>query len=469
MPRAKEAGSEVLAGSINGTGRLLVRATRRASETTLARVIHRVEEAQASRAPTQGFVDRFARVYTPVVVAIAALLAIVPPLLGLLPFETALHRALVLLVIACPCALVLSTPIAIVAALTAASRAGVLIKGGAHLEALGTIRTVAFDKTGTLTTGTPAVARVWARAGESEAGILAEAAALESHASHPVGAAIVAHAAAAGAAVPGTRGVSILPGRGVAGEVAGHRVLLGSHRLFDERHLCDHAVDEDLRRLEAAGHTMVLVGDERSGVRGFLAVADALRPHAAEATGALQRDGLGVVMLSGDNQATAEAIARAVTVAECHADLLPEDKLERVRALRARGPVAMVGDGVNDAPALAAADVGLAMGVRGTDAALETADVVVMSDDLRRIPWAIGLGRRTRAIVAQNVAFSLLLKGAVLGLALAGHASLWAAVGADMGASLLVIANGLRLSRERPLEDAAPVARPRTLQGARAA
>jgi Zn2+/Cd2+-exporting ATPase len=451
--RPREPGDALLAGSINGSGRLVLRATRRADQTTLARVIRRVEEAQASRAPSQGFVERFARVYTPVVVIAAVVLSVVPPALGLVPFQTALHRALVLLVIACPCALVLSTPIAIVSALTAASRAGVLIKGGAHLEALGRVRTVAFDKTGTLTSGAPAVTSMWAAAGESESMVLAEAAALERHAGHPLGAAIAAHAAAAGLPELPAEAVVVLPGRGVEGRVNGRQALLGSHRLFDERGLCDHAVDTELRRREALGQTMVLLGDARSGVRGFVAAVDVLRPGAREATGALAAKGVGVVLLSGDNRATSEAIASVAGIPECHADLLPEDKVACIATLRERGPVAMVGDGVNDAPALATADVGIAMGSRGTDAALETADIVLMNDDLRRVPWAIGLGRATRRIVMQNVAFSLALKGAVLGLALAGEASVWAAVGADMGASLLVIGNGLRLLRARPVSE----------------
>lgn len=448
-PIARAPGQEVFAGSINGSGLLALRVTRRASETTLARIVRRVEEAQASRAPSQGLVDQFARVYTPIVVGLAILLALLPPLLGVMPFEASLHRALVLLVIACPCALVLSTPISLVSALTAASRAGVLIKGGAHLEALGTLRTMAFDKTGTLTTGVPSVAQVWAAPGESTERVLADAAALERHASHPLAVAIVARAAEGRVAVPFASEVIALPGRGASGSVEGREILVGSHRLFDERELCDHALDDELRQLEAAGKTVVLVGGAGVGVRGFLAADDTPRPEAPEAMRQLRQAGLELVMLTGDNRTTAEAIARDAGIVEWHADLLPDDKLAQVRALRGRGPVAMVGDGVNDAPALAAADVGIAMGPRGTDAALETADVVLMAGDLRRLPWAVALGRATRRIVWQNVVFSLAVKAVVLALALVGYASLWAAVAADMGSSLLVIANGLRLLHPR--------------------
>jgi len=448
-PVERSRGQELFAGSINGSGLLALRVTRRASETTLARIVRRVEEAQASRAPSQGLVDRFARIYTPIVVGLAVLLTILPPLSGAMPFEAALYRALVLLVIACPCALVLSTPISLVSALTAASRAGVLIKGGAHLEALGSLRAIAFDKTGTLTTGQPSVGPVWAAPGVSVDDLLSDAAALERHAGHPLAVAILTRAAASQITVPIATEVVALPGRGKSGRVEGRQVLLGSHRLFDERGLCDHVLDGELRRLEAEGKTVILVGGEAVGVRGFLAADDVPRPEALEATRRLQDSGIELVMLTGDNRTTAEAIARSVGIARWHADLLPDDKVAQVRTLREQGPVAMVGDGVNDALALAAADVGIAMGPRGTDAALEIADVVLMAGDLRRLPWAVALGRATRRIVWQNVLFSLAVKGAVLALALAGHASLWAAVVADMGSSLAVIANGLRLLRPR--------------------
>ncbi|HEY7509975.1 MAG TPA: heavy metal translocating P-type ATPase [Vicinamibacteria bacterium] len=449
-PVAKGPGDTALAGSINGPGALSVRVTRPAAETTLARILRRVEEAQSSRAPSQGFVDAFARVYTPLVLALAALAAALPPLLGYGTLAEWGYRSLVLLVIACPCALVISTPVSIVSALTAASRRGVLVKGGAHLEDIGRVRAVVFDKTGTLTHGVPQVTDVIAANGSS-AEVLALAAAVEARSPHPVAAAVVRHAEALG--VPWAPGLDVvdIPGRGARGRVDGHEVLVGSHRLFDERRLCDHRLDADLARLESEGKTAVLVGrlhGAGGALLGALAVADEVRPEAAAAVAALRREGLRVAMLSGDNARTANAIADRLGIGDRRADLLPEDKVAHVAQIqRAVGPVAMVGDGVNDAPALATAAVGLAMGRRGSDVALETADIALMSEDLRRIPEAIALGRAARRVIRQNIVFSLGVKAAVLGLALAGYGSLWAAVGADMGASLLVIGNGLRLLR----------------------
>jgi Zn2+/Cd2+-exporting ATPase len=443
-PVVRGPGSEVFAGSINGAGVLRIRTSRPAAETTLARIIRRVEEAQASRAPSQGFVDRFARIYTPAVVALAAGVAVLPPLTGHGSFHDWVYSALVLLVIACPCALVISTPVSIVSALTRASRRGVLVKGGAHLEEMATLRAVIFDKTGTLTEGSPRVRQVIPVAGHSVDEILRLAAAVEARGRHPIGKALVDCARERAIPVRAAESVTLLPGRGVRGRVDGEEVLLGSHRLFDERGLCDHSLDAELERLESAGATAILVGREGRLI-GVLGLGDEIRPGAAEALAALRREGLETAMLTGDNQRTAEAIAGRLGITEWRADLLPEDKVASVERLQARwGATAMVGDGVNDAPALASARVGIAMG-RGTDAALETADVALMGDDLRRIPETVRLGRATRRVVRQNIAVSLLVKAAVLALALAGHGSLWAAVAADMGASLLVVANGLRL------------------------
>jgi len=449
-PVEKGPGDGVMAGSINGRGVLTVRVTRPAAETTLARLIRRVEEAQASRAPTQDFVDRFAAVYTPAVVAVAVCLAAVPPLVGAGAFAEWLYRALVLLVIACPCALVISTPVSIVSALTAASRRGTLVKGGAHLEEMGRLQAVAFDKTGTLTLGRLAVTDVVPAPGRSMAEVIEVAGALELNAGHPLGEAIVSAARERSLQAETASDVHVLPGRGVRGRVAGREALAGSHRLFDEEQLCDHRIDEALQRLEAEGKTVVLVGRPGEGLLGAVAVADAIRPEAREAIAALHREGIECSMLTGDNRRTAAAIAAAIGIEGWSADLLPEDKLARVRALRASRVAAMVGDGVNDAPALASATVGIAMGARGADAALETADVVLMAEDLRRIPETVRLGRVTRRVIVQNVAVALAVKAAVLVLAVAGHGSLWAALGADMGASLLVIANGLRLLRWPP-------------------
>ena len=449
---AKGPGAEVFAGSINGSGTLTVQVHRAATETTLARIIRRVEEAQSSRAPSQGFVDRFARVYTPLVAAMALVVAVVPPVLGQGPFAEWLYRALVLLVISCPCALVISTPVSIVSALTAASRRGVLIKGGAHLEAMAEVRGVIFDKTGTLTGGAPVVTDVVPVEGASVAETLRVAASVAARSDHPLGTAIVARARAEGVAIVPAEGTAAIAGRGMRGLVDERPVLVGSHRLFDEQGLCRHRVDGSLARLESQGKTAVLVGVDGSddGLIGALGVADAVRPGAAEAVRLLRSEGLFTMMLTGDNPRTAEAIASQVGIDEWRADLLPEDKAAYVRAVQERrGPAAMVGDGVNDAPALATAVVGIAMGGHGTDVALETAAIVLMSDDLRRIPDTIRLGRAARRVVGQNVAFALAVKAVVLGLAVAGHGSLWTAVAADMGASFLVIGNGLRLLKHR--------------------
>jgi Cd2+/Zn2+-exporting ATPase len=444
---SKQPGDEVLAGSINGDGVLEVRVTRTAGETTLARVLRRTLEAQASKAPSQGFVDRFAAVYTPAVLALAVAVALLPPLLGAGTFAEWVYRGLVLLVIACPCALVIATPVAVVSGLTAASRRGVLVKGGVHLEDLGRARAVVFDKTGTLSRGRPEVTDVLAAAGTANE-VLALAAAVEARSAHPIAEAVLARARAAGLPVARAEGVGAIPGRGVFGRVEGREVLVGSHRLFDERGLCDHRLDAELVRLEGEGKSAVLVGGRDTGVLGALAVADGLRPEAEAALRALRAEGFALAVLSGDNRRTVDAVAARLGIAEAHGELLPEDKVDRLAALQRRwGPTVMVGDGINDAPALAASSVGIAMGRRGTDVALETADVALLSEDLTLVPFALRLGVSTRRVIRANVALALAVKAIVLAAGLLGYGSLWAAVGADMGASLLVIGNGLRLLR----------------------
>ncbi len=466
LPVDKAPGDEVFAGAINGSAALEIRVTRLAADNTLSRLIYLVEEAQAQKAPAQRWIDRFARVYTPAVVALAAAIAILPPLLLGQPFlntagETGwLYRALTMLVIACPCALVISTPVAIVSAISAAARHGVLVKGGVHLESLAGVRVVAFDKTGTLTLGRPALTLARsvdcsnrdAEAVESCAAcddVLALAAAVERRSEHPLAAAVVQAAEARslnGRYAPAEQVVA-QAGRGVTGFVDGAPVAISSHRRIHELDLghdalfCGH-----VQQVEAAGQTTMLLHDAH-GVRGFLAVADQVRPDSAAAVAGLKAAGIErVVMLTGDNAATAQAIAAQVGVDDVRANLLPGDKVGAVEALLAEyGAVAMVGDGVNDAPALARATVGIAMGGAGSDQALETADIALMGDDLTLLPFVIRLSRATRRIIVQNVAFSLAIKAIFLLLALGGVATLWMAVFADVGASLLVILNGMRL------------------------
>jgi Zn2+/Cd2+-exporting ATPase len=448
LPVEKRAGDEVFAGTINGTGALEIRVTRIGHDTTLGRIISLVEMAQAQRAPAQAFVERFARYYTPAVILLAAAVAVGPPALLGQPFTPWVYRALVLLVIACPCALVISTPVSIVSALAGAARKGVLIKGGLHLERAGTVSCVALDKTGTVTSGRPEVVDVVALNGAGPPEVLRYAAALEARSEHPIADAILRYASAAGVSAPAASGFQALPGLGAEATVGGCPVLVGNHRLFAERGLLSPRVDDHLERLGQAGQTAVLVAAGGTTI-GVVGVADRTRANARTAVDQLRRDGIGrVVMLTGDNLNTARAIAADLGVDEFRAELLPADKVKAIAALRAEhGTVAMVGDGVNDAPALAAADLGIAMGAAGSDAALETADVVLMGDDLLKIPYVLRLGRATVRNVKTNVAFSLALKGAFLALGVAGIATLWMAVVADMGASLLVIANGLRLLR----------------------
>ena len=418
--------------------------------------MHLVEAARRQRAPVQLFVDRFARVYTPAVVLLALVLALVPPLvLGGVggwaqQFGVWSYRALALLVVACPCALVISTPVSVVSALTAAARSGVLIKGGAHLERLAGIRCVAFDKTGTLTHGRVAVTHVLGVEGVSTAGVLSVAAALESRSEHPIGRAIVTEARSAGVAVIAGADFRALPGRGVEATVAEAIAVVGSHRLFEERQLCTPALHERLDQVTGHGATPVLVGHGGSAL-GVIGLADAVRDEGRDAVAALRAEGVThVALLTGDTEANARLVATAAGLDEVHAGLLPADKVEQLARLRERfGPVMMVGDGVNDAPALSAADVGVAMGVAGSDVALESADVALMSDELGKLPFALRMARATRLNIRTNVTIALGLKLVFVGLAAAGWATLWMAILADTGASLLVTSNGLRLLRVR--------------------
>jgi Cd2+/Zn2+-exporting ATPase len=458
LPVDKAVDDEVFAGTINGRGALDVEVTRLGRDTRLARIIHLVEDAQSKRAPVQTFVDRFARVYTPVVIVLAAFVAAVPPLAAGADAATWFYRALVLLVIACPCALVISTPVSIVAALSAAARHGVLIKGGAHLERLAEIRVVAFDKTGTLTRGELRVVDVIPAGVASASEVLRYAAAVESRSEHLVARAIIERARErALAAMPVTAFVST-PGQGAEAIVSGRHVLVGNERLFAARRVEIGPVADDVAAragslsvsaLRRRGRSVVFVAAD-DVLLGAIALEDRPRESAREAIELLRTQGVKhVVMLTGDHADSARAVADALAVDEHHAELLPEQKHALVQALRAQGAVLMVGDGVNDAPALAAADVGAAMGAAGTDAALETADVALMSDELLKLPYMLRLARATLRNIKTNVTVSLLLKAAFLVMAITGSATLWMAVLADTGASVIVVANALRLLRAR--------------------
>ena len=449
LPVEKTAGADVFAGTINGRGALEIEVTRLRRDSTLARIIHLVEQAQSQRAPSQTFVDRFARVYTPTVLVLAALIAFVPPLAFGASWPEWIYRSLVLLVISCPCALVISTPVSIVSALAAAARKGVLIKGGARLERLAAVRCVAFDKTGTLTSGRLQVTDLVPLNGAAPREILALAASLEAHSEHPIGEAVVRRALLDDVRLTPVCSFEALPGLGAQGTVGQDVVLVGSRRLFRERQMWPAAAEAAFEQLSSLGRSVVAVSANGAAI-GMIGVADETRGAAPEAIQMLREHGVGhVVLLTGDHEASARAAAASLGIDEVRAGLLPDEKLDAVKELRRRhGALAMIGDGVNDAPALAAADVGIAMGVAGTDAALETADIALMADELAKIPYAVRLSRATLRNIRANIAFSLVLKGAFLILAIAGVATLWMAVVADMGASLIVIANALRLLRE---------------------
>ena len=448
LPVDKTIGDEVFAGTINGHGALDVTVTRLRRDTTLARIIHLVERAQAQRAPSQTLVERFARVYTPAVIVLAVVVAIVPPLVLQGSWHDWLYRALVLLVVSCPCALVISTPVSVVAGLAGAARAGVLIKGGVHLEKTSSVKCVAFDKTGTLTHGSPRVVDVVSLNGASPEAIVRLAVAVEQRSGHPVAQAIVQYAGARRLDALPARDVVALPGRGAEGRVDGALVLIGNHRLVEDRQLCTPALHAQLEAAGATGQTTVLVAHDRE-LLGMIVVADRPRETAKDAIDLLREQGIeSVVMLTGDSRGTARAVAAELGVDDFRAELLPEDKVAAVQELRrTHGCVAMVGDGVNDAPALAAADIGIVMGAAGSAAALETADVALMADELLKLPYAVRLSRATVRNIKANLAISIVMKAAFVVAAIAGVATLWMAVVADTGASVIVIANALRLLR----------------------
>ncbi|GGX88255.1 metal-transporting P-type ATPase [Litchfieldella qijiaojingensis] len=453
LPRDKTMGDTVFAGTINRDGEFDYRSTRVANDTTLARIIHAVEQAQASRAPTQRLVDRFATVYTPAVFGLAIATALLWPLLFAGAWLDGIYRALVLLVIACPCALVISTPVTIVSGLSAAARSGILIKGGSFLELGHRLAWVALDKTGTLTRGQPRQRHWQPLSPDADAAerrrLQQLATSLSGRSNHPVSRAVHDAAKADDIVASEVDSFTEHPGRGVQGVIDGQTVWLGNHRMVEELGLCSPDLEAQLNTWERQGHSVVVLGDTQRALALF-AVADPLKATSREAIDDLHQLGVKTLMLSGDNAASVSAIAREAGIDEAQGQLLPEDKLTAIEEHARHGVVGMVGDGINDAPALARADIGFAMGAAGSDAAIETADVALMDDDLRKLPTFVRLSRATRSVLVQNIAFAIGIKLVFLVLAFSGHATLWMAVFADMGASLLVVANGMRLLRAMP-------------------
>ena len=447
IPVDKTVGDAVFAGTVNQTAELEFRVTAAAGNTTLVRIIHAVEQAQGTRAPTQRFVDRFAAIYTPSVFVLALAVAIGMPWLMGWTWLEALYKALVLLVIACLCALVISTPVTVVSALASAARRGILIKGGTFLEQARRLKAIALDKTGTITEGKPRLVEFEVVGGAiDQAQVALYAASLASRSDHPVSQAIAAGLKLEGSPVTDFKA---LAGRGVQGSVGGRTLVLGNHRLIEERGQCSPALEAQLKAHEEAGRTVALLAADE-GVLSLFAVADTIKPSSRQAVAELKALGVIPVMLTGDNSATARTIASQASIDEAQGNLLPQDKLAAIQGLQQRhGATGMTGDGINDAPALAQADIGFAMGGAGTDTAMEAADVVIMNDDLRRIPETIRLSRKTHAVLWQNISLALGIKAVFLLLALFGGATMWMAVFADLGATLLVVANGLRLLRVR--------------------
>ena len=446
LPVDKTVDDAVFAGTINESGSFDYRVTAAASNSTLSRIIHAVEEAQGARAPTQRFVDQFARVYTPVVFAIALAVAVLPPLLMGGAWQDWIYKALVLLVIACPCALVISTPVTIVSGLAAAARKGVLIKGGVYLEEGRKLRWLAMDKTGTITHGKPVQTDFERLDDMDEARCLQVTASLAGRSDHPVSQAVAVAANAQGVVREAVDSFEALPGRGVKGVIGGSVYRLGNHRLVHELGLCSPDLENRLDAMERQGKTVVMLVDEKR-VLALFAVADTVKESSRAAVDELHRLGVRTVMLTGDNAHTAEAIARQVGIDQAHGNQLPEDKLRVIESLASEGVVGMVGDGINDAPALARSHIGFAMGAMGTDTAIETADVALMDDDLRKIPAFIRLSKSTHSVLVQNITLALGIKAVFLVLTLMGLGTMWMAVFADVGASLLVVGNGLRLLR----------------------
>jgi len=450
-PVSKVEGEDVFAGTINLDGFLVARVTKMAGETVLARILKLVEEAEESRSPTEAFVDRFARIYTPAVIILAILVAVIPPIILQQPFSDWVYKALVMLVVACPCALAISTPVAMVSAITSASGNGVLVKGSTFVERMSDVKAIAFDKTGTLTMGELEVTDIISP-DLTEEEVLRMAVSLEAKAEHPIAKAISIRAEAAGVKAAETTDFKAYVGRGVEGCINEKTCCIGNLRLLEE--LGIDPLDGIVEKLEAQGKTVVLVSEENCAV-GAIALMDKIRDEAPHAIAELRKRGMEIQMLTGDNEVTAKAIAEKLGMDGYMAHLLPEEKLEAIEKLRAEyGPVAMVGDGVNDAPALAAADVGIAMGAIGSDVALETADIALMEDDLSRITYLVRLSQATMGRIKENIAASILVKLIVVALAIPGWITLWIAVAVgDMGLSLAVILNSMRLGRIKAQEN----------------
>jgi Cd2+/Zn2+-exporting ATPase len=448
IPVEKQPGDEVYAGTVNERGSLEVKVIKLAKDNTISRIIHMVEEAQGQRAPSQQFVDKFAKYYTPAVIFLAALVAAVPPLIFGQPFEKWVYEALAMLLVACPCALVISTPVSIVSAIGSAAKNGVLIKGGRYLEEAGALSVVAFDKTGTLTEGKPQVTDIFPVDGLPDQEFLSLASAIESRSEHPLAEAIVKYAKERGAKISIISKFESVPGKGAKAVVKGKTYQIGNSRFFTEQTIDLKHVEGEVSRLQNEGKTVMILGDDKR-VLGLIAVADVLRENSRQAINKLKKAGIKkVIMLTGDNESTAHAIAIKAGVDDFRADLLPEDKVDVIKSLLVEhGKVAMVGDGVNDAPAMAISTVGIAMGAAGTDTALETADIALMADDLTKLTDTIKLSRKTLGIIKQNIALALIIKGLILLLVIPGWLTLWLAVAADMGSSLLVTLNGMRLLR----------------------
>ena len=451
VPVTKTLEDEVFAGTLNEEGLLEVEVTKKVEDTTIAKIIHLVEEAQAERAPSQAFVDRFAQYYTPLIVVLALLIAVVPPLLFSAAWSTWVYQGLAVLVVGCPCALVVSTPVAVVTAIGNAANNGVLIKGGIHLEEAGALKAIAFDKTGTLTKGVPAVTDIVTYSG-NENDLLTITAAIEKGSQHPLASALMREAESKGLDFDKlvVEDFQSITGKGVKAKVNNEMYYVGSPKLFEEIHgVLENSQKRQINDIEAQGKTVMVLGNEEE-ILSLIAVADEIRETSKAVINQLNKIGIETVMLTGDNERTAREIGKQVGVSDIKASLLPEDKLNFIKELRGKHKkVGMVGDGVNDAPALAASTVGVAMGGAGTDTALETADIALMSEDLNQLPYTIKLSRKAVAIIKQNITFSLAIKLLALLLVIPGWLTLWIAIFADMGATLLVTLNSLRLLKRK--------------------